>query len=48
MNKRFAALAAAILSTICVGVAILASYIAIRIMGYGQFWVPEWWYNLAG
>ncbi len=33
---------------IALGVAILATYIAVRIMGYGQFWVPEWWYNLAG
>jgi len=32
---------------IALGVAVLATFIAIRIMGYGQFWVPEWWYNLA-
>ena len=33
---------------VALGVAILATYIAVRIMGYGQFWVPEWWYRLAG
>jgi len=33
---------------VALGVAILASFIVIRIMGYGQFWVPEWWYRLAG
>jgi energy-coupling factor transport system permease protein len=33
---------------IALGVAILAGFIAVRIMGYGQFWVPEWWYGLAG
>jgi energy-coupling factor transport system permease protein len=33
---------------IALGVTILASFIAARILGYGQFWVPEWWYGLAG
>jgi energy-coupling factor transport system permease protein len=32
---------------IALGVAILASFIVVRILGYGQFWVPEWWYHLA-
>jgi energy-coupling factor transport system permease protein len=30
------------------GVAILATFITIRILGYGDFWVPEWWMRLAG
>jgi energy-coupling factor transport system permease protein len=29
------------------GVAILATFITIRILGYGDFWVPEWWLRLA-
>lgn len=33
---------------IALGVAILTSFIVVRILGYGQFWVPEWWYHLAG
>jgi len=32
---------------IALGVAILVLFIAVRVMGYGQFWVPEFWYNLA-
>jgi energy-coupling factor transport system permease protein len=32
---------------VALGVAILVTFIAVRIMGYGQFWVPEWWYSLA-
>jgi len=32
---------------IALGVAILALFIVVRIMGYGEFWVPEFWYQLA-
>ncbi len=33
---------------IALGVAILISFLTIRLLGYGNFWVPEWWYSLAG
>ncbi|MCI0519048.1 MAG: energy-coupling factor transporter transmembrane protein EcfT [Chloroflexi bacterium] len=30
------------------GAAILLLFIAVRVLGYGDFWVPEFWYALAG
>ena len=30
------------------GIAIMLGYFAIRIFGYGEFWVPEFMYRLAG
>jgi hypothetical protein len=30
------------------GVAILIIMVVVRVLGYGEFWVPEFWYQLAG
>lgn len=30
------------------GVAILIIMVVVRVLGYGEFWVPEFWYRLAG
>jgi energy-coupling factor transport system permease protein len=32
---------------IVLGILIFVASLAVTILGYGQFWVPEWWYNLA-
>jgi energy-coupling factor transport system permease protein len=30
------------------GVAILISFITIKALGYGEFWVPQWWSTWLG